>query len=278
MRLKALLATVGSLCAVAGSAAVVFAQETVLQLTELQAAPGQLAKLCLVRTDDGPTPPPNCQDTPHYQDIVGVNGAFTARVICSSAIAYITNQSQKNEYRVFIRSQTRPTWTELDATINCKPSAEQIVRDSDPRLGRGTPDGRLDLRGQQELLAQLGYLEPRHADGLPGPNTREAVKKFQKRIGKAESGSLTPDQVEDLQKEARAAGSPAGFDPRMRLLGESADLIKRIVEIARNCDRRSLWSQDCQEISRLSQEARDSLERLRSELKSAPAQIGRAHV
>ena len=54
------------------------------------------------------------------------------------------------------------------------------------------------VREAQEWLIELGYLEDQ-ADGIFGKKTEAAVKEFQKTIGAKTTGTLSPQQLDELQ-------------------------------------------------------------------------------
>ena len=54
------------------------------------------------------------------------------------------------------------------------------------------------VREAQEWLIELGYLEDK-ADGIFGKKTEAAVKAFQKTIGAKTTGTLSPEQLDELQ-------------------------------------------------------------------------------
>ena len=54
------------------------------------------------------------------------------------------------------------------------------------------------VREAQEWLIELGYLEDQ-ADGIFGKKTEAAVREFQKTIGAKTTGTLSPQQLDELQ-------------------------------------------------------------------------------
>jgi hypothetical protein len=63
-----------------------------------------------------------------------------------------------------------------------------------PKAEPGNP-----IAATQEALRQLGY-DPGPADGVVGPKTREAVKKFERDHGMPETGEITPQLIERMSK------------------------------------------------------------------------------
>jgi hypothetical protein len=64
--------------------------------------------------------------------------------------------------------------------------------------------------GVQNLLAALGYLEPRNFDGTLGKPTIAAIKAFQKANGLKETGVFTDDLVKKVYEAAGKSEPPAG--------------------------------------------------------------------
>ncbi|MSO77225.1 MAG: hypothetical protein EXQ87_10005 [Alphaproteobacteria bacterium] len=88
--------------------------------------------------------------------------------------------------------------------------AEKLVRDwrAKPETPKGTgraavagPSGGNLVATAQALLQQLGY-DPGTPDGKAGAKTRQAVAKFQGRVGMRPDGKITPALVERLQADA----------------------------------------------------------------------------
>jgi hypothetical protein len=63
----------------------------------------------------------------------------------------------------------------------------------------------LDVRGVQEGLARLGYA-PGAADGNFGPKTREAIRLYERDRNLEETGTITPQLIEELQGVLASGG------------------------------------------------------------------------
>ena len=85
---------------------------------------------------------------------------------------------------------------------------------SEQASAQATPDQpgqlteRSDIEKMQTLLLRLGYASG-SADGLMGPQTREAIKGYQRDNNLAEDGQATIDLLERLQASVDAAPAPA---------------------------------------------------------------------
>lgn len=78
-------------------------------------------------------------------------------------------------------------------------------------LAANINDGSRQIAKAQRLLARLGY-RPGGADGIPGPSTRRAIRRFQERQSLPVNGRVTPGLIAELQRAAtreRRNASPA---------------------------------------------------------------------
>lgn len=64
-----------------------------------------------------------------------------------------------------------------------------------------------DLEGVQNALIKLGY-EPGSADGIDGPKTQHAVRKFQGDVSIAVDGIVGPDTKGALVSQLNALAEP----------------------------------------------------------------------
>ena len=64
--------------------------------------------------------------------------------------------------------------------------------------------------GVQQLLSELGYLEPQDFDGTLGKATANAIKAFQKANGMAETGTFNDDLVKKVYEVAGKGEPPVG--------------------------------------------------------------------
>jgi peptidoglycan hydrolase-like protein with peptidoglycan-binding domain len=88
-----------------------------------------------------------------------------------------------------------------------------LPRDQAPpkRHGKTAPPaagGQANVTGIQKLLQRLGY-DPGKIDGIMGPNTKEAIKKFQKASGLPADGNLNPTTQAALAKAGKGGAGAA---------------------------------------------------------------------
>lgn len=75
------------------------------------------------------------------------------------------------------------------------PEPREVPKKSPPpKAEPGNP-----IAAAQEALRHLGY-DPGPSDGVVGPKTREAVKKFERDHGMPETGEITPQLIERMSK------------------------------------------------------------------------------
>lgn len=72
--------------------------------------------------------------------------------------------------------------------------------------------GTAQIRSAQQQLARLGY-QPGQADGVPGPQTRSAVRAYQASTGAHPDGVVTGALLANLHKDVAARGSSQVVSP-----------------------------------------------------------------
>ena len=89
-----------------------------------------------------------------------------------------------------------------------KPTPQQPVADTQPlvvpKREPGLVTDERDIAAAQRTLNQLGYNAGK-TDGIVGPNTRQAIRTFQKDRGLVEDGRLTLDLADKLKAEPSLA-------------------------------------------------------------------------
>ncbi len=111
---------------------------------------------------------------------------------------------------IIAQTQTDPVY-QRDETVTLPPQPKSPAA-TDSGAAKKTVTGRLSQRELtrriQIALAAKGF-EPGPADGLPGRNTRNAIRAYRRSIGASPNGAINDGLLARLEQPARASNLPA---------------------------------------------------------------------